>query len=418
MTAFFVATEFAIVKVRLTRLDQLVGEGNKKALNAKKVVTFLDEYLSACQLGITITALGLGWLGEPTAEKLLHPLFEVLNIDGSAASVLSFIIAFSVVTFLHVVVGELVPKSLAIQKAEKITLQISGMLIVFRNVMYPLIKCLNGSARLLTRLFGLKMATEKEDAHSEEELRMILSDSYKSGEINPSEYQLVNRIFDFDERLAKEIMVPRTEIVSFDKDHTLKEVFELISTEQFTRYPVVDGDKDHVIGIVNMKQLLTELIVNKQNGDQKVSEYMQPVIRIIETVPISDLLVKFQLQRIHMAILLDEYGGTSGLVTIEDIVEEIVGEIRDEFDGDELPEVQKLAEGHYRFAGKLLIDEVNDVLGIHIDENDIDTIGGWFMTHHDYSLAGKAFVTEGYRFVVQEINKHQIVRLEVQKIAE
>ncbi|MGG0654921.1 hemolysin family protein [Rummeliibacillus pycnus] len=416
MTAFFVATEFAIVKVRPTRIDQLLAEGNKKAIKAKKVLTHLDEYLSACQLGITITALGLGWIGEPTADKLLHPLFEAVGIEGSTATLLSFIVAFSVVTFTHVVVGELAPKTFAIQQAEKITLNFSGTLILFHNIVYPAIKLLNGSARVLTSIFGLKMQSEGEEVHSEEELRMILSDSYKNGEINPSEYKLVNQIFEFDERIAKEIMVPRTEIVSIDKETTLDEVFELINVEQYTRYPVTDGDKDHVIGIVNMKQLLSALIIDDKSRSKTVQEYIQPVIRIIETVPINNLLVKFQKERIHMAILLDEYGGTSGLVTIEDIIEEIVGEIRDEFDGDELPEIQKVAEGHFSFDGKVLLDQVNDMLGVQIDEEDIDTIGGWFMSQQDNAKEGDFFEADGFQFIVNEVNKHQIVRIEAIKL--
>lgn len=416
MTGFFVATEFAIVKVRPTRIDQLLAEGNKKAKRAKKVITHLDEYLSACQLGITITALGLGWIGEPTAEKLLHPLFETFGIEGNTASVLSFIVAFSVVTFLHVVVGELAPKTLAIQQAEMITLNLSGTLILFHNIMYPVIKLLNGSARVLTSIFGLKMQSEGDEVHSEEELRMILSDSYKNGEINPSEYKLVNRIFEFDDRIAKEIMVPRMEIVSFDKETTLNEVFELMHVEQYTRYPIIDGDKDHVIGVVNMKQLLSALVIDEKNGLKTVQNFMQPVIRIIETVPINNLLVKFQKERIHMAILLDEYGGTSGLVTIEDIIEEIVGEIRDEFDDDELPEIQKVGDNHFSFDGKVLLDQVTNMLGVQIDDEDIDTIGGWFMSHQDNAKEGDLLEANGFQFIVNQVNKHQIVRIEVKKI--
>ncbi|GEK33027.1 UPF0053 protein YhdP [Kurthia sibirica] len=415
-TAFFVASEFAIVKVRTTRIDQLVSEGNTKAIRAKKVLVHLDEYLSACQLGITITALGLGWVGESTIEMILHPVFELLGINGSTASVLSFIIAFSLVTFLHVVVGELAPKTLAIQKAEMITLNLSGPLIVFYKVMYVPIKILNGSARFLTRLFGLKMMSESEEAHSEEELRMIMTDSLKGGEINTSEYNYMNRIFEFDDRIAKEVMVPRTEISSFEQNLNIKEIFEQMNVEQYTRYPVYDGDKDHIVGIVNMKHILTEIIRSDFQVNKKVVEYVQPVIQVIETIPISDLLVKFQVERIHMAILLDEYGGTSGLVTIEDIIEEIVGEIRDEFDADELPEHHKLGDGHYNVSGKLLLDEVNDIMGINIEDDEIDTVGGWFMANNDAIVVGAKFEYNGFVFTATEINNHQIVRLDIRKI--
>ncbi|WP_313894724.1 hemolysin family protein [Psychrobacillus sp.] len=416
-TAFFVASEFAIVKVRSTRIDQLIAEGNKKAIDAKKLVSNLDEYLSACQLGITITALGLGWLGEPTVEVLLHPAFEYFALPESVSSVLSFIIAFSLVTFIHVVVGELTPKTLAIQKAEQVTLAIAKPLIMFDRLMYPIIRGMNGSARFLAvRVFGLKLVSESEVAHSEEELRMILSDSLKGGEINQAEYKYVNKIFEFDDRIAKEIMVPRTEIISIDKNFTLNEVFELIGVEQYTRYPVTDGDKDHIIGLVNMKNLLTAYIKNPENATTPVSDYMQPVIRVIETMPIGDLLLKIQRERIHMAILMDEYGGTSGLVTIEDIIEEIVGDIRDEFDTDELPEVQKLGENHYILDAKMLIENVNDLLGIDIDEEDIDTIGGWVMTKNFDAVKGEKIVEQGFEFMVKDIDGHHILYLEIVKV--
>ncbi|MFJ5772077.1 hemolysin family protein [Psychrobacillus sp. NPDC093180] len=415
-TAFFVASEFAIVKVRTTRIDQLIAEGNTRAINAKKVVSNLDEYLSACQLGITITALGLGWLGEPTIEAILHPAFEYFELPESVTSVLSFIIAFSLVTFIHVVVGELTPKTMAIQKSEQITLAVAKPLIIFDRLMYPVIHGMNGSARFLaTRVFGLKAVSESEVAHSEEELRMILSDSYKGGEINQAEYKYVNKIFEFDDRIAKEIMVPRTEIISIEKDLTLHEVFELIGVEQYTRYPVTDGDKDHIIGLVNMKNLLTAYIKDPANASTPVIDYMQPIIRVIENMPIADLLLKIQRERIHMAILMDEYGGTSGLVTIEDIIEEIVGDIRDEFDTDELPEVQKIDENHFIIDAKMLIENVNDLLGINIDEEDIDTIGGWFMTKSFEAVKGEKIIEQGYDFMVKDIDGHHIQYLEIIK---
>lgn len=417
-TAFFVASEFAIVKVRSTRIDQLVAEGNTRAINAKKLVSNLDEYLSACQLGITITALGLGWLGEPTIEAILHPAFNYFDLPESVSSVLSFIIAFSLVTYIHVVVGELTPKTFAIQRAEQITLAVAKPLIIFDKLMYPVIHGMNGSARFLaTKVFGLDAVSESEVAHSEEELRMILSDSFKGGEINQAEYKYVNKIFEFDDRIAKEIMVPRTEITSIDKDFTLDEVFQLIGVEQYTRYPVTDGDKDHIIGLVNMKNLLTAYIKDPTNATTPVSDYMQPIIRVIENMPIADLLLKIQRERIHMAILMDEYGGTSGLVTIEDIIEEIVGDIRDEFDTDELPEVQKLEENHYIVDAKMLIENVNDLLSIDIDEEDIDTIGGWFMTKSYETVKGEKIQEQGYDFMIKEIDGHHIQYLEIIKSA-
>jgi CBS domain containing-hemolysin-like protein len=414
-TAFFVSFEFAIVKIRSTRIDQLVAEGNKRAIAAKKIVSNLDEYLSACQLGITVTALGLGWLGEPTVEHMLHPLFTQFNIPESASGILSFVIAFASVTFIHVVVGELAPKTVAINKAEAVTLLFAKPMILFYKIMYPFIKVLNGSARIIVGMFGLKPASEHEEAHSEEELQFIISESYKSGEINQSEYKYVNNIFEFDDRIAKEIMVPRTEIVAFDKSQTLEECLEIVKVENYTRYPVIDGEKDNIVGMLNMKEVLTDYISGK-NLDTPIDEYTRPVIQVIESIAIHDLLVKMQKERVHMAILMDEYGGTAGLVTVEDILEEIVGEIRDEFDEDEVPEINKISEHKTVVDGKVLIDEVNDLFGLDIQEDEMDTIGGWILSEKMDVVEGDKVKYGDYEFKVLEIDGYHIKLLEIVKL--
>jgi CBS domain containing-hemolysin-like protein len=415
LTAFFVATEFAIVKVRVSRIDQLIAEGKKGALSARRVVIHLDEYLSACQLGITITALGLGWLGEPTVEKILHPLFVYLQLNESITHILSFGIAFALVTFLHVVVGELAPKTVAIQKAEAVTLLFAVPIFWFYKLMYPFIWFLNGSARGLVGLFGLKPASEHEVAHSEEELRILLSESFKSGEINKNELKYMNNIFKFDERIAKEIMVPRTEIVTISINDTYSNIMKTIKSEHYTRYPVVDGDKDNIRGFINVKEFLTAL-QDKNIDDFKLEIFINPIIRVIENVPIHDLLVKMQKERTHIALLMDEYGGTSGLVTVEDIIEEIVGEIRDEFDEDEVPVIRKINENHFIIDAKLLIEDVNKLLGTDLLHEDVDTIGGWFLTNNIDAEAASEIEIEGYIFKVQKIDGHQIQYLEIKKI--
>ena len=417
LTAFFVASEFAIIRVRSSRIDQLIEEGNSRAVTAKRVISNLDEYLSACQLGITITALGLGWLGESTFEKMLHPIFEGLHIPESFNQVLSIGLAFCAITFLHVVVGELAPKTLAIQKAEWITLVMSRPLILFYKVMYPVIWLLNGSARITTKFFGLKPVSENEIAHTEEELRIILSESYKSGEINQSEFKYVNKIFEFDNRIAKEVMVPRTEIVSLSKDDTLETFLQVLREEKFTRYPIIDGDKDHIIGLINIKEVMTDLIGNEKLAERTLENYTRPIIRVIETIPIHDLLVKMQKDRVHMAILMDEYGGTSGLVTVEDILEEIVGEIRDEFDMDEIPEIRKINENHYIIDSKVLVSEVNDLLGVEIDDEDVDTIGGWILTENYEAKEGDTLFHDTYSFKILDMEEHHIKYIEVTKNA-
>jgi CBS domain containing-hemolysin-like protein len=416
-TGFFVSYEFAIVKVRSTRIDQLVSEGNKSADIAKSIISNLDEYLSACQLGITITALGLGWLGEPTVDQIIHPFLKSLHLPESAASITSFILAFACVTFIHVVVGELAPKTFAIQKAERLTLIFARPMMLFYRIMYPFIKALNGSARFVVGMFGLKPATEHENAHSEEELQLIISESYKSGEINQSEYKYVNNIFEFDDRVAKEIMVPRTEIVVFDQNQTLKECLEIVSIENYTRYPVIDGEKDHIVGMINMKEVLTEYIKG-MNVETSIGKYVRPVIQVIESIPIQTLLVKMQKERVHMAILIDEYGGTAGLVTVEDILEEIVGDIRDEFDGDEVPEINQINENKTVVDGKVLIEDVNDLFGLDIDHSDMDTIGGWMMSEKIDVAEGDKVHFNDYEFTILEVEGYHIKSLEIVKLQE
>lgn len=414
LTGFFVATEFAIVKVRSSKIDQLVAEGKKGAVSAKKVITHLDEYLSACQLGITVTAMGLGVLGEPTVERLLSPIFTKFDLNESITHLLSFGIAFIVMTYLHVVVGELAPKTFSIQKAEAVTLLFSAPIIWFYKIMYPFIWILNGSARILVGMFGLKPASEHELAHSEEELRLLLAESYKSGAINQSELKYVNNIFEFDERLAKEIMIPRTEMIIISEHDTIGAFLEMAASEQYTRYPVTtDGDKDQIIGMINIKEILSDVAFDDTLRDQLISHYVKPVIQVIESSSINKLLRKMQKERIHIAILLDEYGGTAGLVTVEDILEEIVGEIHDEFDSDEVLDRQKIGERHYVFNGKVLVRDVNTLMETNIETDEVDTIGGWILSQKIDVKLNEVLVYNDFEFTVRELNGRNIQTIEV-----
>lgn len=328
LTAFFVGAEFAILKVRMSRIDQLISEGNKKASLAKKVTNELDYYLSACQLGITVTALGLGALGEPTIERMLHPLFEYFAVPDALATVFSYAIALAIVTFLHVVIGELAPKTLAIQYAEKMTLLLAPPLYWFGKVMSPFIWLLNGSARIFLRLFRVEPAGH-EEAHSEEELKLIVAESFQSGEINQTELTYLKNIFAFDDRLVKNIMIQRSEIVTVDKGLSKSELFEALDDHEYTRYPVTeDGNKDKLIGYINTKELLTSMAAGRT---EKAESFIHEMPRYPETTSIQKVLSKMQQNRVHMAIVTDKAGYTAGLVTMEDILEEIVGEISDEY---------------------------------------------------------------------------------------
>jgi CBS domain containing-hemolysin-like protein len=337
LTAFFVGAEFAILKVRMSRIDQLIAEGNKKAVKAKKVAHELDYYLSACQLGITITALVLGALGEPTVERMLHPLFERFDVPAAIATVLSYVIALSIITFLHVVIGELAPKTLAIQFAEKMTLLLASPLYWFGKIMYPFIYALNGASRLLLRIFGVKPAGH-ETVHSEEELKWIVDQSYESGEINQTELDYLKNIFAFDERTLQEIMIPRERIITVEQGWPLAKIIEVLGEYDYTRYPVAEaGNADRFIGFINTKEMLTGIAAGR---DCAVHEFIHEMPRLSESSSIKDVLIKMQQSRVHMAIVTNESGAAAGLVTMEDILEEIVGDIRDESDRNELQGVQ------------------------------------------------------------------------------
>ncbi len=403
--------------MRSSRLDQLIAEGNKNAIPAKHVVNHLDEYLSACQLGITITALGIGMVGEKTFEFMLHPLFEIIGISDKYIPIFTIGTAFAIATFLHVVVGELAPKTAAIQKTEKIALLFAKPIIAFYKLMYPFIWFLNGSARILLGFFGMKPANEHEISHTEEELRSLLSESFKSGEINKTELKFVNNVFEFDERIAREIMVPRTEIAGIEKNETFTNIIHFIAAEKYTRYPIYDGDRDNILGFINAKELFTHGLLEQLTDDSFVLEdFINPVIRVIETTPIQQLLGRMQKERIHMAILMDEYGGTCGLVTVEDILEEIVGEIRDEFDDDEIAEIRKIGNNHYILNAKMLVEDVENLLQISLDTDDVETLGGWFLTVNNGIRASKNIELEQYVFSIYEQRGHQLHYIEVRPL--
>ncbi|MCF3943219.1 hemolysin family protein [Oceanobacillus alkalisoli] len=412
LTAFFVMAEFAIVKIRSTQLEPHIEVGKKSAIAAKRVITHLDEYLSACQLGITITALGIGRLAEPTFEKMLHPVISYFNISTGMVTTIAIVISFLIATFLHVVIGELAPKTIAIQKAEQVTLFIARPLVWFYRLLYPFIWLLNGTARLIIRAMGFKPISSHEETHTEEELRLILADSYKSGEINQAEMMYVNNIFEFDERVAREIMVPRTEMVYFLRKDSLESNLDVILDGQYTRYPVADEDKDNIIGLVNLKEILSGY---HQDKNVTTNQFIRPILHVSEATPIKQVLLKMQKERIHMAIVNDEYGGTAGLITVEDILEEIVGDIRDEFDEDEIPDVQEVNDKTVIVSGKLHLEDVKQILGIELDDDEVDTIGGWMFTTNLDAQEGVIIEYKDHRFVIEEMDGYQIKKVKIIK---
>ncbi|GED59113.1 hemolysin family protein [Brevibacillus formosus] len=411
LNGFFVATEFAIVKVRESRIAQLAAEGNKRAADVERVLRNLDAYLSACQLGITLASLGLGWLGEPAVAHLLHPVFRYFHLNETVVTSISFIIAFSVITFLHIVLGELAPKTLAIQYSEKVVLAVAKPIQLFYKIMYPFIQMLNWAASRFLALFHISLEPHQE-AHTEEEIRILVNESHKSGLIDQTELMLVDNIFDFSETMAREIMVPRTDMVVLNLRDPFDENVKHVQNGRFTRYPVVDGDKDHVVGSLHIKDMLTGLLEGESHDLQT---FMRPILTVPETISISRLLTMLQKQRGQMAIIIDEYGGTAGLVTLEDIMEEIVGDIQDEFD-DERPEVER-SDGMLSLDGRMLLEEVGDYLDIELESSDVDTLAGWIYMQIDHPPRVGDRVKEGkYEFVVGEVDHYRITRVYVKKV--
>ncbi|GIP15493.1 HlyC/CorC family transporter [Paenibacillus montaniterrae] len=410
LTAFFVASEFAVVKLRMSRIDQLIDEGNKKAVIAKKVASDLDYYLSACQLGITVTALGLGAIGKPAVERVMYPVFDLLKMSDTSSSIASYAIAFILVTFLHVVIGEMAPKTLAIQFSEKVTLMLSGPLYWFGKVMKPLIWSLNGTSRLLLQWFGVSSKAHK-DIYSEDELRIIMTQSHQGGELDESKLTYMENVFTFDERMAKDVMTPRKSIVCLDKNMNYDEIISILQENNYTRYPVtIDNNKDQIIGIVNVKKMLPHIIAKRE---RKVEQFVTEMPTVLEITPIKQAMLKMQQERVHMALVIDEYGGTAGIITMEDILEEIVGEIRDEFDTDEVAEIQKVKENEYHINARVLLDDIERELNLVFeDKADMDTLGGWFQ-HHKGTLVeqGDQLSVGKYVWTIAETEHYQIKRI-------
>ncbi|MFD0674312.1 hemolysin family protein [Cohnella sp. GCM10027633] len=415
LNGFFVAAEFAVVKVRGTRLESLVQEGHARAKLASHIVDHLDAYLSACQLGITLASLGLGWIGEPAIARMLEPLFASMNISEKFVHPLAFIIGFSFITVLHIVLGELMPKTVAIRKAEMVTLWVAAPLKFFRNIMSPFIWLLNGTAGLLLRPFGINMAEESNSAHTEEEIRILVKESHKSGLIDNTELTLVDNIFDFAETNAREIMIPRMEMICLYGNLSFEENRKIALREMHTRYPVCDKDKDNIIGFVHIKDLLKV----SDNAVHDIRDIMRPMTTVPESMPISALLKLMQKRKSQIAILIDEYGGTAGLVTLEDIMEEIVGEIQDEFD-EERPDLEKRDDSTYSINGMMLIEEVNNFFGLDLPTDDYDTIGGWIYSQIESPPKKNQYVEseEGLRFTIEETDHLRISRVTVTRLDE
>ncbi|MDB5033483.1 MAG: hypothetical protein JWQ98_724 [Chlorobi bacterium] len=382
--AFFVAAEFAIVKVRQSQIELKAQGGSRAAKMAQRLITHLDEYLSATQLGITLASLGLGWVGEKIVGQLIVAILDMFGFHSAQnvelANNISLPIAFLMITFLHIVLGELAPKSLAIQRSEQTTLFVAFPLRVFYLIFKPAIVSLNWVATKTLGIFGIEPVSESEHFHSGEELRLLLEQGREGGTIEESEHELIENVFEFGGTVVKEVMVPRTNIAALDINDPPGELIKFVVEEGYTRMPVFSGSIDNIIGVVYSKDLITLL---EHHNLIILQDLLRPAHFVPETKLISELLREFQKTKNQIAMVVDEFGGTAGLVTMEDILEELVGEIQDEYD-EELVGVEQMDEQTWLVNASMSISDVNDsVNGFVLPEgDDYTTIAGlvnkWF----------------------------------------
>lgn len=377
LNGFFVAAEFSLVSVRQTRITELVEQGNPSAEDVREALENPDRVIAATQLGITLASLGLGWIGEPALSHLLEPIIELFPIELRAglSHSISAGIAFAFITFLHVVVGELAPKSIALQDPEGTSLFIARPTLWSERLFAPFIWALNGTGNALLRVVGVQPASGHELVHSVEEIKMLVAASTEVGVVAPQEGELLHAIFEFGDLLVRQVMIPRTEIIAVEADLPLTEIIPLISESTYTKFPVYDDDLDNILGIVHVKDLLRTMQEPAWQNSTARSLVREPMY-IPETLPVSELLHRFRDDRQHIAIVLDEFGGTGGLVTLEDLLEEIVGEVSDPFDRF-TPEIETLPDGSLLVDGLCLIEDVNHRLELDLEDPAYDTIAGY-----------------------------------------
>ena len=414
LNAFFVVAEFALVRVRSTRLEELVQQQNWRARIAKHAQEHIDAYLNTVQVGITLASIGLGWVAEPWAAQQLQPLLTLLGVTSPrSVHLTAFLIGYFTITFLHVVIGEMVPKSIAIRCTEPAALWTAPPLNLVHRLLYPLTWLMTGCASLVLRLLHIPPASP-EEAYSEQELRLLLTASRRSGVLKDTEAELIERVFSLGDRRAKDIMVPRVDMVYLSTTWSLEENLRVAEQYGFTRFPLCEGDPDKVVGIVHVKDLYRA----RQHGIDSLKHIARDCLIVPESKPIDELLREFQKQKMHMAIVVDEYGGTSGLVTIEDVIEEIVGEIYDEFEPIQ-PRIQKLGESKYLVEANVELDELASQLGVQVSEEDgaFETVAGYVMGKlSSIPRVGDRVLFGKYEMQVVEMRGRRVHRVYVQPL--
>ena len=405
LNAFFVAGEYSLVTVRRTRIKELADVGSRTARSVLRITSDPPHFIAAMQLGVTLTSLGIGALGE----RVLSDLF-----DEWLATVLAVLLAFLVITFLHVVVGELVPKGVALSYSERVALGVSGPVRLFFFVFKPLIWVLQRSSELAQRAIGIDPKAMEGEAHSEAELKMLLEVSTEHGEIEFDEREMLYKVFDFAEKEVADVMVPRPDVAGLSVDLDLDEAMAAMLESPYTRYPVFRESLDEIIGIVHVRDLVASLHNGSAGAPSSLAELGRPPYVVPENKDLGALLAEFRKANQHMAVVVDEYGATAGIVTLEDLLEEIVGEIEDEFD---LPDesVERLDERRLRISGSFTIDDFNEQFGTALDDEDFHTVAGYVFGHLGRAAqSGDEVHDSGLHFTVLETSGSRILRLEVE----
>jgi CBS domain containing-hemolysin-like protein len=409
--AFFVAAEFALVSVRRTRIEELVQLGRPGARAVKKALENPDRFIAATQLGITLASLALGWVGEPALSRLVEPVVAFLPEAwvGTASHTLSAIISFSVITFLHVVVGELMPKSIALQKPETTALMVARPTQLTAMLFMPAIWALNGMGNFLLRLLGMRAATGHEMVHSVEELKMLVEASEESGVLEDTERAMLTAVFDFGDVTAHEVMVPRTEMMAIAADASVEALIQLAINHSFSKFPVYENDLDHILGVAHVKDLVR--VQYDARRAATVRGLIRETVFVPDTLRLDALLQEFRVKRQHVAIVLDEYGGTAGLVTLDDLMSRIVGDVSDQFDKS-TPEIQRLPDGSALVNGLTLIETLNEVFGLSLRDDFYDTVAGLVLGRLGrMAQVGDTVAVSGVRFKVEALDGLRIARL-------
>lgn len=411
LNAFFVAAEFSIVKVRSSQLEGAIAEGRRGATRARAMVQHLDGYLSATQLGITLASIALGSLGEPFINRLIQPLMFKVGLQNEAViTTTSYILAYTLVTYLHVVLGELMPKSLAIRKSLGTSLMVSAPLHLFYILFRPAIWLLNGNANaLLKNIFKMEAVSESELAHSEEELRHIVAESEKSSEVTSTEKDILLNVLALNDRCVRDVMTARNVVVSLDVEDDFETNLKIAIESKHTRFPLVHGHLDETLGLIHIKDLLP--LLGKPDADLR--QIKRDLLMVPEMLPIDKLLQRFRETRAHLALAVDEYGGAVGIVTFDNVIEEIVGDIQDEFDEAELAEFE-LLDGRQEFttAGTFNLYELEELAGLTLESEDVTTVGG-YVTHQLGHLPkqGETVQISDYLVTVTKADNRRIIQL-------